>query len=236
MLKLNSGNSEKDRISFYTSENGATAIRCEDGTIDIKYAKENVNLGKALTIIFVIFGTLSLIKAYIIMPLIKNAIIGLGWYFIPTIVYVLLIIVSIIAVRKTGGKELLKNHGAEHKVFTAYKKLKRVPTIEEAKRFSRINKACGATIYSAFITTQIIGFIVYVKTGFVISELILFIVPILFQTVFPFNFIGKLVQFFTTRKPEDRNIELAIAAVSALETRQQLKDKISEIIKEAFKI
>lgn len=235
MLKLSSGKSEKDRISFYTSENGATAIRGEDGTIDIKLGKENVDLAKALTVIFVIFGTLSLIKAYIIMPLIKNATIAVGWYFIPTAVYVFLTIVSIIVVRKTGGKELLKNHGAEHMVFTAYKKLKRVPTIEEAKRFSRINKACGVTIYSAFITAQIIGFVVYIKTGFVISELILFMVPLLFQTVFPLNLLGKLAQFFTTTKPEDKNIELAIAAVSALETRQQLKDMVSEIVKNAFK-
>ena len=232
MLKVNGGRSQKDRITFCTNERAATAIRCKDGKIDIKFAKQDVDMMKAIIVILAIFGTLSLIKAYIIIPLIINGITIKVLYFIPTFVYVLLTFISVIAVRKEGGKELLKNHGAEHKVITAYQKLKRVPTIKEAKRFSRINKACGATIYSAFITAQIIGFIIYVKTGFVISEIVLFIVPLLFQTVFPFNFIGKLVQFFTTSKPEDKNIELAIAAISALETKQQL----SEIVKETLKI
>ena len=39
MLKLSSGKSEKDRISFYTSDNGATAIRNQNGEITIEYGK-----------------------------------------------------------------------------------------------------------------------------------------------------------------------------------------------------
>lgn len=235
MLKLNGGRSQKDRITFCTKESAATAIRCEDGTIDVEFAKADEDMMKAITALFAIFGTLSLIKAYILIPLIKSGIAITGVYFIPTFVYLLLTIISVIVIRKKEGKEeLLKNHGAEHKVFTAYNKLRRVPTIEEAKRFSRINKACGATIYSAFITAQIIGFIIYINTGVVISEIILFIVPLLFQTVFPFNLIGKLVQFFTTSKPEDKNIELAIAAISALEEKQKIKDRILQIVNKAF--
>ena len=162
MIKLSSGKSEKDRISFYTCDNGATAIRNKNGEFTIEYGKKNVPIMKSIAILLGIFGTLSLVKAFVLIPLIENKIIGTVWYLIPTFFYSFLAIISIIVVRKTGGKELLRNHGAEHKVFLAYKKLKRIPTVKEANHFSRINNACGITIYSAFITTQLIGFIVYI--------------------------------------------------------------------------
>lgn len=235
MLKLSSGKSEKDRISFYTSDNGATAIRNKNGEITIEYGKKNVSVMKAIAVLLGIFGTLSLVKAFVLIPLIQNKIIGTVWYLIPTFFYSFLAVISIIAVRKTGGKELLRNHGAEHKVFTAYKKLGRIPTVEEANQFSRINKACGITIYSAFITIQLIGFIVYIHTCYVIPEILLFLIPLFFQTIFPFNFIGKVAQFFTTSRPKKRNIELAIAALSALERRELLGDMLSDAFSNIFR-
>ena len=234
MLKLSSGKSEKDRISFYTSDNGATAIRNSNGEITFEYGKKNVSVMKALAILLGIFGTLSLVKAFVLIPLIKNNTIGTVWYLIPTFFYSFLAVISIIAVRKTGGEELLRNHGAEHMVFSAYKKLKRVPTVEEAKHFSRINRACGITVYSAFITTQLIGFVVYIHTSYIIPEILLFLIPLFFQTIFPFNFIGKVAQFFTTSRPKKRNIELAIAALSALERRELLGNMLSDVIGNIF--
>lgn len=234
MLKLSSGKSEKDRISFYTSDNGATAIRNKNGEITIEYEKKNVSVMKAIPVLYGIFGTLSLVKTCVLIPLIQNKIIGTIWYLIPTFFYSFLTVISIISVRKTGGKELLRNHGAEHKVFTAYNKLGRIPTVEEANQFSRINKTCGVTIYSAFITTQLIGFIVYIHTSYVIPEILLFLIPLFFQTIFPFTFIGKVAQFFTTSRPKKRNIELAIAALSALERRELLGDMLSDAFSNIF--
>jgi len=219
MLKLSSGKSEKDRISFYTYDDGATAIRNKNGEITIEYEKEKFSDMKATIVLLGILGMLSLVKAFILIPLIENNIIETVWYLIPTFFYSLLAVKSIIAVRKSGGQEFLKNHGAEHKVYKAYKNLGRIPTVEEANQFSRINKACGISIFSAFITTQFIGFIVYIHTSYIIPEIILFLIPSLFQTIFPLNLIGKLAQFFTTSEPKRQNIELAIAALSALEHR-----------------
>lgn len=219
MLKLSSGKSEKDRISFYTSDNeGATAIRNPSGEITIKYEKNNIPIAKAIIAILVLFGTLSLVKAFVLIPLIEKGISTI-WYLVPAFFYSFLAVTSIISVRKTGGKEFLQNHGAEHKVYTAYLKLGRIPTVEEASKFSRINKSCGVTIYSAYITAQLIGFIVYINSGFIIPELLLFVAPIIMQSVFPFNFLGLLAQFFTTAQPEASNIQLAIAAVTALELK-----------------
>ena len=82
MLKVNGGRSQKDRITFCTNESTATAIRCKDGTVDIKFAKQDVDMMKAIIAILAIFGTLSLIKAYIIIPLIINGIAIKVLYFI----------------------------------------------------------------------------------------------------------------------------------------------------------
>lgn len=224
MLKLSGGKSGKDRISFFTRDNGATAIWNQNGEITIEYGKENVSVTNAITVLLRTFATFSLIKAFVLIPLMQKDIIGTVWYLIPTFFYTFLVVGVIIESRKSDCYEMLKNHGAEHKVLTAYKKLGRIPTVEEADRFSRINKACGATIYSAFITTQLIGFAVYLNTSYIIPEIILFIIPLFFNTIFPFNVIGKLVQFFTTSKPERRNIELAIAALSALERKERFSD------------
>lgn len=230
MLNLSSGRSKKDRISFYTSYNGATAIRKENGEIAIEFGKQNISLMKALCVLVGIFCTLSLIKVYVLIPLIESKTIGVIWYLIPIFVYSFLLIFSIISVRKKGGKEFLKNHGAEHMVLAAYKKFKKVPTIEETRQFCRISPNCGTTIYSAFITSQLIGFIVYIATGYKLSEILLFLIPLFFNSVFPLNFIGKLCQFLTTTKPEDSNIELAISALSALESRENLVNVVSNTI------
>lgn len=236
MLRLTGGLSQKDWISFNSFEATATAIRKSDGKIDVEFGKVNKHPTRVGIILNMIFFATPCIKAFIIIPLIKNGIIGVNFYLIATFIYLFIAIYSIIRARIVDGKEFLKNHAAEHMVYSAYKKLRRVPTIEETKHFSRINKECGVTIYSGFITIQVIAFIVYVHTGYIISEIILFIGSYLFRTIFPFNILGKFAQLFTTNKPEDKNIELAIAAVSALETRQQFKDEISEIVKKAFKI
>lgn len=242
MLKISGGQSDKDRISIYTIDDAATAIRNKNGEITIEYVKENVSLTKAIAVLIGIFATFSLVKAFVLIPLIKTNIIGTVWYLIPAFFYSFLAVKSIIALRKRYGQEFLKNHGAEHKVVTAYEKLGRIPTVEQANQFSRIHRCCGVTIFSAFITSQIIGFIVYIQTSYIIPEIILFLMPLVFQKIFPFNFIGKLAQFFTTSIPERRNIELAIAALSALEHRELLKNKqilerkelIDKMVRDAF--
>lgn len=231
MLKLISGYSEKDRIIFSTRKSTMTAIRREDGTIGIEFGQKRTPLTNVEIIFGIIFYTIPLAKAFIVNPLIKSGMIGSIYYLISIFLYIMLVIFNIIYLRIKGGKEVLKNHAAEHMVFSAYNKLKRVPTIEETRNFSRISKSCGITIYSALIATQIIGFFVYINTGYMISELVLFISSMLVKTMFPFNLLGELAQLFTTSKPEDKNIELAIEAVSMLEKRE----KISQIVRDVLK-
>ena len=225
MIPITSGKSEKDRITYYSGSDGISAIKEEDGTITLKHVEENVAFKKALIVFLVFFVILSIIKVLFIVPAIKNNSIGIIWYFIPTFFYVILSIWSIYNCRKNLGINGIKNHGAEHKVNLAYLKLKRVPNIDEAKSFSRINKACGIIIFSSFIISQLICFIIFIISGYyIIPEIVLFILTIFLQTCFPFNLLGKLAQFFTTSEPEEENLELAISSLSKLVTYVEFKN------------
>ncbi len=216
MVNVSAGISQVDRITFYDSKIGATAIQHSDGEIEVKYEVKNAKTSNVI-FSFVVFLLLPLIKSFCIMPFVDNETSMVYLYLLPALFYLLVAIVLIKAIRKKGNENLLRNHGAEHMVFSAYKKLKRIPSIEEAKNFSRINKNCGITIFFAFFTSQLIGFFVYKYANYRISEWILYLVPLFFRTIFPFNILGKLAQFLTTSKPNDNNINLAITAMSALE-------------------
>ena len=226
MINLTSGKSEKDRITFYSKNFMATAIRDENNEIKTKFNKKDDNILNGVLFLLGIFGGLSVIKSFIIIPLIKKEILGSIWYLFPVFVYLFFMIVSIIYINSTGGKKMLKNHGAEHKVYFAYKRLKRVPSIEKAKKYSRFNSSCGVSIYSAFITTQLIGFWAYFYAGFKIPELILFLIPLFFSNFVPFSLLGLFAQLFTTHQPDDENIELAIAALESLEKNSYYFDKL----------
>lgn len=233
MLKLSSGKSDVDRITFYDSKYGATAIRKYDGEIKIEYETKNITISQIL-VVFGLFLGISLFKAFAIMPFIDSQSNMVYLYLIPVVIYFLLMLAGIKGMREKGN-EILKNHGAEHMVFSAYKKLKRIPTVEETKKFSRINKDCGIWVFSAFITAQLIGFCAYKFANYQISEWILYVVPLLIGNCFPFNVIGEFAQFWTTSKPNDRNIELAISALCALEKRNLISDLANSFVDELFK-
>ena len=217
MFDIVAGKSEKDRITFYDSTKGICAIRYNDGTISTNLAFDNYEIRTKFILRLLFFGILCLIKSFVLLPIIHNNPDLNFLYLIPAITFLLVAIILLIVSRHKAKEEGLKNHAAEHMVFAAYQRLKRIPTLEEAKCFSRISPCCGITLYSSFITCQIIGFLVYLCTGYIIAELILFIIALLCCNFSPFNALGKLAQLFTTIKPDDENIKLAIAAMATLE-------------------
>jgi len=138
--------------------------------------------------------------------------------------------ITALRLRANIGKEGLRNHGAEHKVFKAYSQLKRIPTLEEVRQYSRVSRHCGIARDSALITAQLIGFILYTCVGYRFSEILLYIVPLFLANVFPFYLLGNLAQLFTTAKPEEENIKLAMAALTELKEREEAKERISRMI------
>lgn len=229
MVKINSGQSKVDRITFYSSKVGAAAIQLPNGKIKVEYQQKNITVFQVLVVLG-LFSVISLFKSFLIIPYINSNTSMVYIYLIPAAIYSLLVFTSIKEVRKKGQENLLKNHGAEHMVYKAYKELKRMPTISEVKKFSRISSQCGINIYSAFITAQLMGFLVYRYLGYVIPEALLVIIPILMASSFPFNVLGNIAQLLTTSKPDDANISLALTAISALERKVLL----GEIVDSSF--
>ena len=235
MVEISSGKSDKDRISFWKKDSyGVTAIRQADGTIIFERGKKETPKGTYIAFAFLI--ALSVIKEYVILPLIEKEAIPTFCYLITMFIYFIIAIYSIMNVRREKGIQCLKNHAAEHMCFKAYRKLKRVPTVEETRRFSRIDRRCGITKFSALITSQLIGYLIYVYAGYEVSEILLFLIPLCFNTIFPFNVLGKFAQLFTTAKPDEENIELAIAAINELERRnsfaEMIEDAMDRVLKE----
>ncbi len=230
MLTLSLGHSDKNWISYTGLSHTSRAIRQSDGEIKTETVSEKTPPSNwstllpnpVITFLLGIFSTfvvyiIPMIKGFCLNPMIKRCEISSYYYLISVPLLFLMVCFSIIfGITKDPKHKLRKNHGAEHKVMRAYERLEYIPSIAEAKEFSRIYKSCGVTIFSALITGQLIGYFVYLSFGFMIPELLLFIIPLFLHSIFPFNLLGKLLQFFTTDEPDDDNIELAIVALTEL--------------------
>ena len=219
------GSSHKNYISFYAGNNIATAFREQNGEITIHLGEVPKNKSEELIantsikniglICMWLFFCSLIVKEYYFLPNINSAECSILWYLLPFVLWLIYIVCNIYTVCNFLGDTGRRNHGAEHKIIAAYEKLQRIPSIAEARKFSRISNGCGITLLSSILIGQLIGFVIYCITGFAISEIVLLVVPIFFSSFMPFNLAGMLFQFFTTKEPKDENLELAIAALTA---------------------
>ena len=106
-------------------------------------------------------------------------------------------------------------------VYKAYKKLKRVPTIDEATKFSRFSNNCGIMTYSALLVGEILSYVLYIFLDITIPQLMIFFLAPCIARIFPFNVPGFIAQIFTTKKAKKENIQLAIIALRALEVFEE---------------
>lgn len=248
MLKFISGSSEKTWIAFSALEHTSRAFRKKDGEIvteTVKGSSPLVTWRDRNPTVFEIFVSvflwisliiLPLLKGYKINPMIKSHEISSIYYLISAIALSIGTVLNIINIKIVdSSKSMIKNHGAEHKVLTAYRKLKRIPTIDEAQRFSRIYAQCGVTVFSSLITGQLLGFFIYQVVGIMLPEKLIFFIPLLLCFTFPFNLLSKLAQFFTTKEPDDENVELAIAALTELVKAEDPAYNFTKTVKDTFK-
>jgi uncharacterized protein YqhQ len=210
-MKIRGGASKKDRISYVTKENCITAIRKEDGTIEFSDVKIDTGIAAYLMIL----------KISILLSVIKEIFkTSIFLYVFSFALYILLLMFGLLVVK--NREVFLLNHGAEHAVFAAYKKLKRIPTIQEAARFPIISRFCGITIFGAFITSHFISFLSLVIFNYHIPEILILFIALYLRTIPPICILGLLVQRFTTKKPGYDNLELAIAALTELEKKEKI--------------
>lgn len=199
MVRISDGRSYVDKIMFSDSEFESTATRMSDGKIETVCEKKKQMEFPVVIIALVFTIILWVIDIKLMIPFLSNNASRVYiFYSIIATISAMLMIVAINELSKTKNVNLRKNHGAEHMVFKAYRKLKRIPTVSEARKFSRINSHCGINQWSAIIVAQIIAIFVYWCTGHIISEMLILTIAPMFASVFPFNFIGNIAQFWTT--------------------------------------
>lgn len=239
-MELEKGRSGYNSISFYTKNFKATAMRNEHGKIEVAIDEIGVlNLTErgdfiANIISYVSIGVVILLELLIIKPIIVKFNLLTFFYIFPIIFWFSYLIISIIFDFEipNNSKMLKKNHGAEHMIYNTYRKLKRIPLVSEVKNFTRFSGSCGAIGYSSLIMSHLIAYLIYTKFTIAIPQTIMLIIGLYLFKIFPFNFIGLLVQFFTTQKPDDNNIELGIAALCALECCEINRDKVLRSLEE----
>lgn len=108
-----------------------------------------------------------------------------------------------------------KMHSAEHKVINAYKKLQRIPTIEEVRNASRFSKDCGSRIAfrKAWGGAIVSLFIMIAPKLGLKNILITILLGISLWIVGNFWGIFKYLQIFLINEPSDMELEVAIEAI-----------------------
>lgn len=130
MVRIASGRSYNDKIMFSDLEFEATATQMPDGEVKIECEKKKKMKFSVAIIALVFMVILWVIDIKLMIPfLIKSSVRVYIFYSIIATIYTMFILVAINELTKTKNVNLIRNHGAEHMVFTAYRKLKRIPTV-----------------------------------------------------------------------------------------------------------
>ncbi|HIW12220.1 MAG TPA: DUF1385 domain-containing protein [Candidatus Salinicoccus stercoripullorum] len=129
-------------------------------------------------------------------------------------------------------KRLFQYHGAEHKVINTFED-GRPLTIENVQRHSRLHYRCGS---SFILFTVLVGFVVYmfvpVEPFYVRILNRIALIPVVIGVSFEFlqltnklrdvpvfkwlGFPGLLLQYLTTKQPDDTQVEVAIHSFNKL--------------------
>lgn len=160
-----------------------------------------------------------------------NYIIASGYYSFTVSKYLYVSIYQSFKMKvlNSDEKKVARYHSAEHMVLNAYRKLGKVPSLDEIKTFSRFSKYCGSRVLMskiiAYIPTSLaiafgdeIHFSAYISI-FIISY-------IMSRKLLKKDFI-KVEQILFTEPPTD--IELKVA-IRGLETLLSEEEKVKEMM------
>lgn len=132
-------------------------------------------------------------------------------------------IIYMIKFRKGRFQSIARYHAAEHMVIKAYEKLQRIPTIQEARTFSRFSKRCDSnkiifkTIYYTVLS------ICVVLIGFFNGSICILITSISIILILIAD-LKKWLRFFQvlfTNVPSDDELEVAIEGLKNFERMEE---------------
>lgn len=127
---------------------------------------------------------------------------------------------------KRKRKNFFKYHAAEHMVCNAYKALQRVPTINEIREYSRYSSSCGTNATTEIIiilplmslAEKIYYFYNWPPIVLVIMTGIITISVLVLERYGYLNFL----QYFTTEKPDEIELLVAIEGLKMWEEKEKI--------------
>lgn len=239
-LKVDHAHSMDNGIRFYSKRHkGYVAISIVDELGNIKtewttikkYKKEKnkhdkiTDMKKFSIFILCILPFATIFSILLEWAISKDPILGIRFLFIGYAFILLSTFVIITFIERKKEKNAYTFHSAEHMVLNAYKKLKRVPSLEEIREYSRFSNSCGtnattqmAMNFTLMFLCTFIGNPLYRCIGMLSVNIIVFI---LLQCGF-LNFLQK----YTTIIPTDKELSVAIAGMSVwFENEKKEKEK-----------
>ncbi len=180
------------------------------------------NFIKCLKGILLVFAILSIIAT-------KNFSIALGLVYFSFLAVEDVVDFGIAAfeIKRGSLKSTGRFHSAEHMAIAAYKKYQRVPTMEEVKKSSRLDKECGSRIIIDPIMLLILLVMIMCSCAYIslfayFALAAIFIVFVIIEK--RYNFF-RVFQVLVTNKPTDKELEVALAGIKMFEEMEtQLPD------------
>ncbi|MBW6408907.1 peptide chain release factor N(5)-glutamine methyltransferase [Clostridium weizhouense] len=166
--------------------------------------------------------------------------------FIEAIIRIIILIGYMFIISKLNDiYRVLQYHGAEHKTIFCYEAMEEL-TVENVKKHPRLHPRCGTNFLFLVMFVSIVVFS-FTGWGSFVERLILRIILIPVVTGFTYEIIkwlgknnnslskiiawpGMQLQLLTTKEPDDKQIEVAIAALKAAEGIEDMKKSIGELI------
>lgn len=227
-LKIDHAYSMDNGIRFYSKRHkGYVAIATVDEIGNIKtewttmkkYEKEknkhdkSADRKKLFIFILCVLPFVTIFSILLEWAISKDTILGMRFLYMGCAFMLLSVFVIYTFIERKKGKNAYKFHSAEHMVLNAYRKLKRVPSLEEIREYSRFSNSCGTNATTQIVMNFTLMFLctfisnpLYSIIGMLSASII---VLILLQCGF-LNFLQKC----TTIIPTDKELSVAIAGMN----------------------
>lgn len=224
----------------------------KDKKTDKKEVKESKNDGELpnwAIAVSVISALLLSIGLFVILPnFLSNIVVtdkennALIYNIIESVLKIGIFLTYIIAVSQMKDmKRVFEYHGAEHKTIFCYENGEEL-TVENVKKYTRFHPRCGTSflLFVVIISIIVHMFLGVYENGWINAGLRLLCLPLIAgisyeiikfagkskcKCVTWLNAPGKWLQRFTTREPDDKQIEVAIASLKAVIPENSEDDK-----------
>lgn len=151
-----------------------------------------------------------------------------------------LLLLSVFIVTTNRERKKEKNayrfHSAEHMVLNAYRKLRRVPTLEEIRQYSRFSNSCGTNFTAQIITMFTLIFACTFMSNSLYREIGILLAIVIVSILLKrgcLNFLQK----FTTIIPTDKELAVAIEGMNVWienEKKEKERSKIFRFLHRLF--